>query len=900
MGPTRVRRVRRLLRRGVLVYLALLAISHVVIWRSAALRAQAPLADAPQTVTIPATTDDGPVASREFTIAWRQWLPESPLDAPPVLLLHGSPGASSNFEGIGPLLAEAGYRAIAIDLPGFGDSTRWAGDYSIRAHAFAALEAMDALEIERAHILGFSMGGGVAIWMEDLAPERVATLTLLSSVGAQVAEGSGDYYFEHAKYGVGYAMLVAAPEVVPHFGLLGPRSLRHSFIRNFWDTDQRPLATVMQSIETPTLIVHGRHDFLVPAWGAELHRRLIPTSRLVMLDTGHFRDFLFNDPGLSVRHILPFLDRHNEPGAPPIRGVADFAPDRASSALYEEIGPFHIKHTTPYWLVILAIILGTLISEDATVITVGILIARGQMDFGVGLVGCFLGICAGDGGLWAIGRFAGRRALSWPLIRNWVSESSLERWSQWFNRHAVKAVFVARAVPGLRLPTYLAAGLLARYATRFLFWAVVAALLWTPLLLVLAGLLGQTLLTVLEGTVSGPVAIVAAVVVILVTLRVVESAFTWTGRRRLVRDLVAFGRPEFWPTWALYLPALPYLAWLSIRNRGPLVFTCLNPGIPHGGGVVGESKMQILDGLHCDPQWISHTRFIAAGATPEERAAEADRLIREDERLGGYPVILKPDESQRGHALKLARSREDVDRYFTDMTRAALVQAYHAGPHEVGVLWSRRPTRDGVSDGGHIFSITRKVFPAIIGDGSSTLERLIWRHPRYRMQAETFLRRHADAAERVIPAGERISLAVAGNHAQGTMFRDGADLITPELEARIDEIARSFEGVPGPDGAPGRLDYGRFDLRYTSDADLRRGEGFAIIELNGTMSESTNMYDPKKPIWWTYGVLFRQWRRMYRLGAARRRQGVRPMSIRSLLSTVRTHYRGRPGSSISD
>jgi len=891
-------RVRWILRRGVLVYLVLLVASHLVMLRIDAMRAASAMRV--PTVEIPTMTRSGPLVGRTTTVAYRQWTPDAPRDAPPVILLHGSPGAASNLQGIGALLADAGYRAIAIDLPGFGRSDRWVPGYSLRAHARSAIAVMDELGVERAHLFGFSMGGGVAIWVNEFAPERVATMTLLSSVGVQVAEGSGDYYFEHAKYAVGYGLLVVAPEFIPHFGLLGPRSLRHAFIRNFWDTDQRPIADLLPTIETPTLIIHGRHDFLVPAWGAELHHRRIATSRLVILDTGHYRDFLFNEPDLSLRHALPFLERHSQPGVPPLRGVADFAPDPKSSALYEEIGPFHIKHTTPFWIVIIAIILGTFISEDATVITVGILIARGQMDFGVGLVGCFLGISLGDGGLWAIGRFAGRRALDWPFIRNWVSESSLERWSHWFNRHAVKAVFVARAVPGLRLPTYLAAGLLARYATRFLFWAVVAALLWTPLLLVLAGLLGQTLLTVLEGTISGPVAIVAAVIVILTTLRVVESACTWTGRRRLLRDLSALGRPEFWPTWALYLPAAPYLLWLSLKHRGPLVFTCMNPGIPHGGGVVGESKMQILSGLECDPQWIAHARCVDAAESPDERAAEIDRLVREDERLGGYPVILKPDEAQRGHGLKLARSKEDVERYCAEMTRRVVVQAFHPGPHEVGVLWARRPTPNGPSEGGRIFSITRKVFPAVIGDGASTLERLIWTHPRYRMQAETFLRRYDDAADRVIPNGERFSLAIAGNHSQGTMFRDGADLITPELEARIDEIALSFRGEPGPDGAPGTLDYGRFDLRYTSDEALRRAEDFVIIELNGTMSESTNMYDPGKPVWWTYAVLFRQWRRMYALGAARRRLGGRPIGVRKLLRTVRRHYRGRPGSSVSD
>src|SRR5690606_5790810 len=237
---------------------------------------------------------------------------------------------------------------------------------------------------------------------------------------------------------------------------------------------------------------------------------------------------------------------------------------------------------------------------------------------------------------------------------------------------------------------------------------------------------------------------------------------------------------------------------------------------------------------------------------------------------------------------KVVRNREEARRYFESMTRDALLQEYHPGPHEVGVLWAREPGRPG----GRVFSVTRKVFPVITGDGKRTLERLIWAHPRYRMQADLFLKRYDAERDRVLAEGETMRLAIAGNHCQGTMFLDGADLITPEFERAVDEIATAFEDAG--------LDFGRFDLRYTSDDDLRAGRGFKIIELNGTMSESTNLYDPRKPIWWSYGVLLRQWATLYRLGAARRAAGVRPMSVGGLIKAARDHYRGRPGSPVAD
>ncbi len=817
-------------------------------------------------------------------------------------MLHGSPGSAGNFRRVAPLLARAGWEVVALDLPGFGASEA-TGRYSIEANGRVALRAMDALHLQRAHVVGFSLGGGAALWMAKLAPQRLASLTLLSSIGVQEAEGSGSYAFEHFKYALGFPFVVALPELTPHFGVLGSSAARWAFLRSFWDTDQRPLRGIMTSLTLPTLIVHGGSDPLVPAWAARLHHRLISTSSLVMLDASHF--FVFLKPALTAAVLTPFFARHDRPGQPPLRFVADFAPASGGEA---ELGPFHINHGAPWWVVVALIILATFISEDITVITVGLLVARGQIDWSVGLIGCYLGIVLGDASLWAIGRFVGRPALKWPLLRRILPEKALDRWGRWFDRHSVAAVFLTRAIPGTRLPTYLAAGMLSRRARLFLLWAACAALLWTPLLFTLSLLLGAPLLRAFERIFGGWLSVLVALLVVAALVRVVMYSTTWVGRRRLVVDLLRLVRPEFWPPWLFYLPLAPWLLWLGIR-RGLMTFTCANPGIAHGGGVVGESKAAILEGLRDAGQWVVPTELIEEGDA-KERAERAIGLIESDGRFGGYPVVLKPDASQRGHGLRVARSPDDVRAYFEEMTRPALLQRFHPGPNEAGVLWARRVRSvedDPAQTPGFVFSITRKVFPVVVGDGRRTLEQLVWSHPRYRMQADVFLKRHADKVDVVLAKGERLQLAQAGNHAQGTMFLDGADLLTPALEGRFEAIARSFVHAAARgasrhalrDGDSG-FDFGRFDIRYESDEALKRGEGFAIVELNGTMSESTNLYDPRRSPLWMYRTLFAQWALLYRIGAARRRTGVRPMRLAELLAAVRDHYHGRPGSKIAD
>ncbi|MFN0012670.1 MAG: hypothetical protein ACKVS8_13615 [Phycisphaerales bacterium] len=386
---------------------------------------------------------------------------------------------------------------------------------------------------------------------------------------------------------------------------------------------------------------------------------------------------------------------------------------------------------------------------------------------------------------------------------------------------------------------------------------------------------------------------------------------------------------EFWPAWLFYLPLIPWCGLLSIRHRSVLAFLAANPGIEKGGGWVNESKASILEGLRASAAGRSSVlahRLIPAGAAAEARAAHAARLIEGDAELGGYPVILKPDAGQRGFAVRLAQRAEHLLPYFQANTRAVLLQKYHAGPHECGILWVRSPLPSslGAADGasadrpplspprgrgnasaasGFIFAITRKTFPVIEGDGRSTLRELVLKDDRLRCQSTVFFSRWADQLTRVLGEGERLRLAEAGNHCQGTVFSDGSDLVTPALEAVIDEIAGGFHGPDGDGQRSGHaspLDFGRFDLRYDSDELLRQGQGFAIVELNGTSSEATNLYDPSRGLVWAYGILFRQWAHLYRLGAARVREGWPRMSLANLHAEMRAQFENRPGSPISD
>lgn len=764
------------------------------------------------------------------------------------------------------------------------------------------------------------MGGGVALQMIDQLGEKandtVASLTLMASLNVQEAEGSGSYAFEHYKYAVGYAALVVAPELIPHFGLLGPRSIRHSFIRNFWDTDQRPLRAIMENIRIPTMILHGRNDMLVPAWSAELCHQLIPTSRLVMLDANHFLPLAQAEQ--SADFLTEHFARHDKPGIKPRTDIIDFSANNEGTSFLDRFvhrtANFFRATQWPTELALIALAI-IVIGPTWTVLLAGLLVAGRTLDLFVVLNGLALGFVVQGFVLASIARVFGVSAFRWPIVGKRLPRVSTIDWTRRFANHPIRTGFAGQFVSYRRSATWWALGQIAvttDHAPRLnritalavIFFRLIAIALWSLASLLLAIALSTWVLNV--GSTHGTTLQLLAFALAAFALELLPTLLTRTGRQRLLASITRLYRHEFWPGNFFYLPLYLYLLRLSAKHGGVMTPSHCNPGIEAGGGLIGESKSRIMHGLHtgADPavrEAVLPTFLIEPGELTQRLAAVRTLLDQHADTLT-FPFIIKPNEGQRGFGVKLIDSFDELSTYFQQMRRPCVVQPYHAGPNECGILWVRTLQSNQRNDSqphashstaniGRIFSITRKTFPTITGDGQRTLEELLESHPRYRCQADTFLARFADEATRIPAANEVVRLAVSGNHCQGTLFSDGSDLITPELEAAINALAANF---------PGGLDFGRFDIRYTTDDQLRQGRDFAIVELNGTFSESTNLYDPKRSLFWAYGVLFSQWRTLYELGAWRRTHGSPGVTAVQLIRMARDHFKHRDGPAIAD
>ncbi len=174
-------------------------------------------------MNVPANPPDVPGAEhRTVTIATAD---SGPLDlhvleagaGTPVLMLHGWPQHAWCWRHVIPLLA-GDHRLIAPDLRGFGWSDCPAGGYDPLTFAADALALLDALEIERAHVIGHDWGGGAAFALALSAPERVERMLILNTVAPwiepspQLAAGAWRSWYALLMAAIGDRVVRGHPE----------------------------------------------------------------------------------------------------------------------------------------------------------------------------------------------------------------------------------------------------------------------------------------------------------------------------------------------------------------------------------------------------------------------------------------------------------------------------------------------------------------------------------------------------------------------------------------------------------------------------------------------------------------------------------------------------------------
>jgi pimeloyl-ACP methyl ester carboxylesterase len=231
----------------------------------------------------------------------------------PILFVHGIAGCWRNWLENLPYFGR-GYRAIALDLPGFGDSPMPTWDISMPNYGRLIHDFCERLGIDRvAALVGNSMGGFISTEAVIQRPERFDRLVLISAAGVSFAEWQGKTFQAAGRIvkaaipflsGERRAFLTRAWGRKVVFGRIirNPNRLRPELLAEqvrpglqapgfsdalatIWGYDTRAR---LPEIEIPTLVVWGLNDQIVPIEAALGYHRLIPRSRLEIFErTGH-------------------------------------------------------------------------------------------------------------------------------------------------------------------------------------------------------------------------------------------------------------------------------------------------------------------------------------------------------------------------------------------------------------------------------------------------------------------------------------------------------------------------------------------------------------------------------------------------------------------------------------
>ena len=259
----------------------------------------------------------------------------------PVVLIHGWPLSSKSWEKQVPALIDAGYRVVAYDRRGFGNSAKPAFGYDYDTLADDLHKLMTELDLTGATLVGFSMGGGeVARYLGTYGSDRVDSAVFISAIPpfllktAENPEGMDGSVFD----GIMESIIADRPAFLSGFfsefynvDVLGGDRISDEVVRFSWNiaATASPRGTLdcvsawltdfrgdLRSIDVPVLVIHGDADRIVPftASGKRIPG-LIRESRLVVVEGGP-HGIIWTHAGRVNRELLDFLIQKAEPMQP--------------------------------------------------------------------------------------------------------------------------------------------------------------------------------------------------------------------------------------------------------------------------------------------------------------------------------------------------------------------------------------------------------------------------------------------------------------------------------------------------------------------------------------------------------------------------------------------------------
>jgi sporulation protein YlmC with PRC-barrel domain len=256
-----------------------------------------------------------------------------------------------------------------------------------------------------------------------------------------------------------------------------------------------------------------------------------------------------------------------------------------------------------------------------------------------------------------------------------------------------------------------------------------------------------------------------------------------------------------------------------------------------------ESKKEIYDLIPFE-YYPATLFFKASSSVPDILALIKQRNLK-------YPLIGKPDIGMKGMMVKKLENEKELLSYVTNSKVDFLIQEYIPFKNEIGIFYYRYPNEEK----GYISGIVKKELLAVTGNGVSTVEQLLLKNKRAVLQLPVLRKTEKDKMNIVLKKDEEFIVVPYGNHVRGAKFLDDSRLIDEELTKTIDSICKKVDGFY----------FGRLDICYNDWEELKQGKNFSIIELNGSGSEPTHIYDPRHSVFWAWKEIAKHWKILYRV-----------------------------------
>ena len=456
--------------------------------------------------------------------------------------------------------------------------------------------------------------------------------------------------------------------------------------------------------------------------------------------------------------------------------------------------------------------------EDLAIVVGAYLVVNDIMSAGLVALCIYCGMVASDFALYAIG--AGARRSPW--LRRLGVDDRVRDFARPLERNLFSVLALCRVVPGLVSIAFLACGWARVPLGRFTVASLIGVALYLPLMLCFAVFFGDALDS-RAGWWTWPLllGVLAAIGFLRRQVFNVQGEPNAAAGKRpahiVRREVRGRTRPiDRIPRVVFYLPLIASWIAYASRYRSLTLPTIANPCHPTGG-MWGESKSgYLVDVTGRERRYVAD--FVAVTRSPGQRTLFAD-LERIRRLLSGagleFPLIAKPDVGRHGGTrIDDVPALREYLRHFPAGEKLVLQRCVPYGG-EAAALYARLPG----AQSGRLLSLSFRA------DGHW---RDAWRH------------------------------------------------VTPELEARIDAIARSMR----------EFHYGRFRLRFASPDALMQGEKFSVIEITGVTGRTNPDWDASAPLTERYRRLVDQQRIIFLIGEKNRARGFAPQGWTEIVKSV--------------